>query len=503
MSLFSSYDAFQRKGWSLRTRFYFISGFLTLMILTMAAFSIHREYRLTTEDMEREKKRLVEVSAISVGNILMNEELAIRGKELADNFISKIMDMEDLRIAYIIVTDVSGKVIGDRYKDSLRGYKESNRDQLPLHTSVYDGTIIRRHKGEEEIMEAFIPLANGSEKLGALRIGFTMQSLHDRLLERYLVKPYKEIIVLAVGLIILQFVIIYVLILKIIKPILKLTDDLQEVGRGNLSIRSTFSHTDEIGFLSQAFNSMMDSLNSARSELERTHAHMVQTEKMAAMGKLAAGLAHEINNPLGGVLTCIETLKQDSQDEGLRTKYLELIHSGLHRIKRTVKQLLNFAEQRSFLPEPTDINVLVNRTLEMTSHHFSSNRISLHKNFDDNLSEILADPHQLIQVFVNLILNAVEAMPEGGDLWIKTCQEDGKVRIAIKDTGCGITEENLDRILDPFFSTKEPGQGTGLGLSVSYGIIQGHGGEIAVESQEFVGSEFSIVLNVDHHGDTN
>jgi signal transduction histidine kinase len=246
---------------------------------------------------------------------------------------------------------------------------------------------------------------------------------------------------------------------------------------------------------------MMDSLNQARKELERTHAHMVQTEKMAAMGKLAAGLAHEINNPLGGVLTCLETLRQNFQDEQVRTKYLDLIHSGLERIRRTVKQLLNFGKQRSFQLEPTDINALMNRTLEVTSHQLSSNNISLHKDLDQGFSKIMVDPHQLLQVFVNLILNAIAAMPEGGDLWIKTGQENGKVRVAIRDNGCGIPEENIDRIFDPFFSTKETGQGTGLGLSVSYGIIHDHGGKIEVKSETCVGSEFTIILPLDYLGE--
>ena len=301
-------------------------------------------------------------------------------------------------------------------------------------------------------------------------------------------------ILISVGLIALSFIIVYTLILNIIKPVMKLTDDLREVSRGNLSIRSTISHRDEIGFLSQAFNSMMDSLNQTRKELERAHAHMVQTEKMAAMGKLAAGLAHEINNPLGGVLTCLETLRQNFQDEQVRTKYLDLIHSGLERIRRTVKQLLNFGKQRSFQLEPTDINALMNRTLEVTSHQLSSNNISLHRDLDQGLSKIMVDPHQLLQVFVNLILNAIAAMPEGGDLWIKTGQENGRVSVAIRDNGCGIPEENIDRIFDPFFSTKDPGQGTGLGLSVSYGIIYDHGGKIEVESEKGMGSEFTILL---------
>ena len=106
----------------------------------------------------------------------------------------------------------------------------------------------------------------------------------------------------------------------------------------------------------------------------------------------------------------------------------------------------------------------------------------------------MVDPHQLLQVFVNLILNAIAAMPEGGDLWIKTGQENGRVSVAIRDNGCGIPEENIDRIFDPFFSTKDPGQGTGLGLSVSYGIIYDHGGKIEVESEKGMGSEFTILL---------
>ena len=495
MSFFSF--TFSPKGWNLKTKFYLISGFLILMMTLIIAFSIYREYRLTTEDLERQKKDLVEVFAIPIVNAVISyKELGpVQGKSLLDNCIARIMANKNLKIAYVVVTDTSGKIIG---RNHLQGYRKDYLGRTSLQSIVSDKTIIRRYKSGDEMIEVSTPLAGRFEKLGILRVGFSLESLQSRLFERYLVKRYKEMILISVGLIALNFIIVHALILNIIKPILKLTDDLREVSRGNLSIRSTISHRNEIGFLSQAFNSMMDSLNQARKELERTHAHMIQTEKMAAMGKLAAGLAHEINNPLGGVLTCVETIRQNSQDEEMRTKYLALIHSGLERIRRTVKQLLHFGKQRSFQLELTDINALMNRTLEVTSHQLSANNISLHRDIDQGLSRIMADPHQLLQVFVNLILNAIQAMPEGGDLWIKTGQENGRVKIAIRDNGCGIPEENIDRIFDPFFSTKDPGQGTGLGLSVSYGIIHDHGGKIEVESKTGVGSEFTILLPLDY-----
>ncbi|MBI4620430.1 MAG: HAMP domain-containing protein [Desulfobacterales bacterium] len=489
-----------KNEWSLKTKFYLISGFLILMVIIMVAFSIYRECCLTREILERGKKELVGVFAVSISDAVMNEKPEMGKKwELLDNYIGRIMANENLNIGYVVVADTSGRIIRDRYNERFEGYREIHLGQTTLQDTLPGNTLIRRYKADQEMLEISTPLIYGSRKVGYLRIGFYLQNLQDNLLKRYLVKPYNEIILLAVGLIALTFIIVYVLILKIIQPVLKLTDDLREVSRGNLSIRSSISHKDEIGFLSQAFNSMMDNLNQARRELRRTHAHMIQTEKMAAMGKLAAGLAHEINNPLGGVLTCLETLRQDSQDEELRAKYFNLIQTGLERIRKTVKQLLNFGKQRNFQPEPTDINMLMNRTLEMTSHHFSSNRITVQKEFYEDIPKILADPHQLIQVFVNLILNAIQAMPEGGDLWIKTCQEDANVSIIIRDRGCGIPKENLDRIFDPFFSTKEHEQGTGLGLSVSYAIIQDHAGEIEVESEEGFGSQFMILLPINHH----
>ena len=494
--MFSPFFQFRKKGLSLKTKFYFISGFIILMIVLMVAFSIYREYRLTSEDSQRVRKELVEVFAMSITSALMDEKRLNKGEPI-DQYISQIMANKSLKIEYIIVTDLLGNVIAKNYKKTQLE-KEIPSGSTVLESTIIDKKIRKRSKSEEEIMEVSAPLASESKPLGTLKVGFSQQSLQNRLVKRYFVLRHKEMIFFAFGLIALNFIIIHILILKTIKPIMNLTDNLKEVGRGNLSIRSTFGTKDELGFLSEAFNSMMENLNQAREELHHTHTQMIQTEKMAAMGKLAAGLAHEINNPLGGVLTCVETLKQNYQDEEQRTKYLYLVQTGLERIRRTVKQLLNFGKQRSFQPEPTDINVLMNRTLEMTSHQLSSNGISIHRDFDQNLSEILGDPHQLIQVFVNLILNAIQAMTEGGELWIRTFQEDGRVGISIRDTGCGIPGENMDRIFDPFFSTKEPGQGTGLGLSVSYRIIQEHGGEITVESQDGIGSEFVLFLPVNH-----
>ncbi|MFA4915351.1 MAG: ATP-binding protein [Syntrophales bacterium] len=485
---------FQKKGWSLKKKFHLISGFLILTIILIVVFSIYREYRLTTEDLEQQKKELVEVFAIPVTNALISyiDLDPLKGGTLLDNYITRIMANKNLKVGYVIVTDTSGKIIRRSYSQE---YVKNYGDMAFLPPVTPAKTIIRRHSGTVvDIIEVSKPLTKKFENIGILRIGFSLERLQSRLFERYIVKRYKEMILISVGLIVLNLIIVHALILNIIKPILKLTDDLSEVSRGNLSIRSTVSQRNEIGFLSKAFNSMMDSLDAARKELERTHAHMIQTEKMAAMGKLAAGLAHEINNPLGGVLTCIETIKQNPQDDKIRTKYLDLVYSGLERIRKIVKQLLNFGKQRSFQLMLTDINALMNRTLEVTSHQLSANNISLHKDIDQSLSRIMVDPHQLLQVFVNLILNAIQAMPEGGELWVKTGQENARVTISVMDNGCGIPEENLCRIFDPFFSTKAPGQGTGLGLSVSYGIIHDHGGKIVVESEKDRGSEFTIIL---------
>jgi two-component system NtrC family sensor kinase len=281
----------------------------------------------------------------------------------------------------------------------------------------------------------------------------------------------------------------------VLRPIGRITAMSQKVIEGDLSARVGVRPPGEMGILCQAIDSMADAIAQREEQLNLAARQQIgQSEKLASIGRLAAGVAHEINNPLTGVLTFAHLLRlkenmteQDRQD-------LDLIIHETTRAAEIVRGLLDFARERPPVKELLDINEVVGQTLRLIRSQKPVKQVVVVEDLAADLPRVDADMNQLQQVLVNLSLNACEAMPDGGTLLITTLAEHGKVLVKLTDTGCGIKKEHLDRIFDPFFSTKPVGKGTGLGLSVSYGIIQQHGGSIEVESEEGRGSTFTIVL---------
>lgn len=343
---------------------------------------------------------------------------------------------------------------------------------------------------------------------------------------------FSTVIFLAVALILAWLIFVLV-----DRPIGKLARVVSSAAEGRLDCRVDIASRDEFGQLSNGFNAMMDKitgfnreleekvkaaveecrrfnvelmkvnrhLEKANRELKESQEQIVRAEKMSAVGQLASGVAHEINNPLGGILTYIKlaikkldrySLDAQSLDISQLKKYMSMVEDEVNRCKGITGSLLDFSRAKQPEMKVFDITYIVNKALELTGHQLSEQRITLVRNFGSLPAKIVADPDQLQQVCINIILNAVHAMPEGGILEMSIRKRPSFVEIAFKDSGCGIADEDLTRIFTPFFTTKTVGQGTGLGLSVAYGIIKNHGGEITVKSKIGSGTTVTIVLPV-------
>jgi PAS domain S-box-containing protein len=232
------------------------------------------------------------------------------------------------------------------------------------------------------------------------------------------------------------------------------------------------------------------------TEKKQLEQQILSAEKLASIGKLAAGVAHEINNPLGGILNCLYNLRKGVLTPARQEEYLVSMEDGLRRVQKIVRQLLDFSQQHEPELSLTGINNVVDRVLVLTNHLFAPNHIALEKHLGRDLPDLMVDRHMIEQVLMNLILNAVQAMRNGGTLAIRTTAAEGQCYVEVKDTGCGIPASVLPRIFDPFFTTKSEGEGTGLGLSVSLGIVERHGGRILVESEVGSGTTFTLCLPV-------
>ena len=227
-------------------------------------------------------------------------------------------------------------------------------------------------------------------------------------------------------------------------------------------------------------------------ELQAAQAQLVRTEKLAALGRLAAGIAHEVNNPLQPILNCLEVAIEDiERGNNVDAEVLRVAEREVQRIKSIVTRLLDFARPSTSDKVALNLHELIDEILTLTNKQLERMCIEPLVQLESS-SPLTGNPNQIKQVLLNLVLNAMQAMPNGGRLRIHTYDKEGGVAIEISDTGVGMNEETIAQIFEPFYSTKD--DGTGLGLAVSYGIIQGHGGEIQVESEPGRGSRFTVWL---------
>jgi two-component system, NtrC family, sensor kinase len=279
---------------------------------------------------------------------------------------------------------------------------------------------------------------------------------------------------------------------KVVQPLVRLEQATTKIGQGDFGpIHHPGRIESEVDRLILAFNRMAE-------ELEARQEQIIHSRKIASLGTLVSGVAHELNNPINNIILTIDSLTGSRKvtDERRRTMLEDILTQAV-RASGIVKNLLDFSRSETALIEDLDIARILRETIQISENQITVSNINLHVDLATDLSKIKGNRQALQQVFINLLTNAVHAMPGGGELRIRACAgKDRKILITIQDTGSGIAEEHLPLIFDPFFTTKEVGQGTGLGLSVTHGIIKKHGGWITVDSTPGKGSTFTITLPI-------
>jgi len=385
-------------------------------------------------------------------------------------------------------------------------------------------TLGREHLGVTGNLSGGIVRKQETEQIGELTLVVSLDSINQSINS-----AIRTAIIAALLVMILTIVLVASFVRAVTRPIKTLVDVTANVSKGDLSQRVSIKQQDEIGRLAMTFNDMIASLEASRNEiegynrtleqkiiertreLEEAQAQLIQSEKLGAIGQLAAGVAHELNNPLGGILGyaqfSLEKMKKlvdgqlEENDRDKFVRYLSDIETQARRCKAIVQNLLKFSRaSRTTEFEDLDINAVLEETATFVEHQFEMNRLRLSLDFDKDLPPVPGNAGQLQQVFTNLLINAMHASPKDTEITIRTRfspavgEFDGAVELQFIDEGCGIPPELVKKIFEPFFTTKDVGKGTGLGLSVSYGIIRDHGGEIKVDSQPGAGTTFTIYL---------
>jgi len=397
----------------------------------------------------------------------------------------------DLRIATNVVTTEGKRAIGTYVSKEVKEHVLGKGERWTDRAFVVSDWYITSYEPIEDIF---------GNRVGMLYVGVLEEKYID-----IRNKAISILVAITVAGMLLAIGLGYVLANKIMSPVHRLIRASQQVSEGNLAPEIGPISKDEIGVLQKTFKDMVISLEERdkRSRAESEN-RLLQSEKQASVGRLAAGVAHEINNPLTGVLAYTHMLlrRKDLADD-IRSDLTTIVEST-ERVRKIVKGLLDFSRQTRLDREPSDVNKLVHSTIAIMENQALVKGVSLKFDPGENLPMVTLDRNQIQSVLLNMILNALDATEPGDNINIYTAtglstSESGQkgVEITIVDNGCGISPENLDKLFDPFFTTKEVGQGTGLGLSVSFGIVQRHGGTIRVQSEVGKGTRFFIWLPVE------
>lgn len=473
----------------LRARFFLYSNMLiagTMTIVTL--FAMVHERNSQHEAIDQRGRSIADVMGILITDALIQDELGhVDDPNYIDNSISQILERNQDLMRYVVVCDPDGRVLHATDRPLIGGFFP--RALGPDAVAALPVSGFRSVVGGQRLLEVRTTLGDASDFRGSLAIGFSLEQV-----ERRTAALARQAIVAAILLMLVNSVLTALYVETLIRPILNLNQTMKRATLGNLGVRASARTGDEVGELAGAFNRMMDELEAARDREKVQRAQLAHTEKMAAVGTLAAGVAHEVNNPLAGVLACVENMKSDPEDAESRDRYLDLIVDGLNRIERTVSNLLNFSRQREMRLEETALNHNLKHVVELVGYQLRQAGIEVRFDLDPSGAVVLADHFQMEQLFLNLVLNAVQAMPRGGELVLRTRVGEDAVAAEVRDSGKGMPEDIRDRIFDPFFTTRDVGEGTGLGLSVSDSITAAHGGTIDVTSTLGVGTVFRVEL---------
>ncbi len=445
------------------------------------------------------------------GGVLLNrnhdivdriKDVVYRGTKYEDKDIGTVTIFQsDLRISTNVISRHGKRAIGTR-----------------LSSEVYDRVIGEGRKWtarafvvNDWYISAYEPIKSiNGEVIGVLYVGLLEKKYVDMKTRTFLILASLTVVGMFLAL-----VIAFVLAAAVAKPILKLKEGAEAIAGGNYDYKVNVKTNDEIGSLAESFNGLArelkqtygmlqgrvesadKELKQANQELREKQKQLVHAEKLASLGALAAGVAHEINNPLGTIsLYAQMTTDELNEDQEDVRENMDIILKHANRAGQIVKNLLAYARDTELEMRKVKANAVLKDVLAMTAHQAELQQVAVAIKLADDVPVIVGDQDKLRQVFLNIVINALQAMPDGGQLSVTSCtsSDESALQVKIKDTGCGIPPEHVGKIFDPFFTTKETGKGTGLGLSVSYGIIEQHHGLLAVESQPGEGTTFTITF---------
>lgn len=407
------------------------------------------------------------------------EPLLYEERHMMHSILQASLSIERGIVVFAGVYDAKGNTIIPHDEASLIDDTQSRIQDMQQHYDV-------KEDNDRQLYDILMAIeAKGLGTIGFLRLGITKKFLIETITQ------VKQKLYLVVSGIIFAGIMAGLLIArKLISPILFLNQGVKRVASGELGVEIDVRGIGEIRELAVAFNEMSKKLKDSVEAMKTAHENLIRKERLYALGEFSAGLAHEIKNPL----TSIKMLMQSAKESGIQLspKDIEVIEGEINRIDRIVREFLLFAKPAKTVFVDTDINEILQEVIALSRRNTQKANITVVEDLEPGLSPIKAHPDGIKQVFLNIILNSIQAMQQGGILTISSYSENGVVYACFKDTGEGIPEEISKRIFDPFFTTKE--NGTGMGLYIAYNIVREHGGSIEISSEINKGTAVCISL---------
>lgn len=532
---------------SLQTKFILVTYLAVIILMLIIGITVTRMQRnIMMRDIERQGMILAESIAIPVISFLLYERLGfIEEGGLIDSYISEIFENKDIDLIYLTVLDEEGRVSAH---NDFNEYGRLYNDDITINAIYSDSPLFQKYYDNavgQEAIDFATPLSIGKKRWGTLKFGVSLEKVDHEIQATVL-----RVVIFTALLFLGGFIIITLLSRRFIRPItelartmevaggdlmdiqvetkgggdeisllgqsfnrmieriresnreqqetheklLRFANAVERTGGDLLDVDVDMEGSDEITLLGKSFNRMMERMRQSNIELKQTHEKLLRSQKLASLGILASGVAHEINNPLGGMFNCIEMLDQMGDNRDFRQRYLKLLKDGLNRIENTVGKLLWMSRKEEKNPRPVSVKEALDDMYGFVEYRMKQRNIDYKAQVEDSVS-VMIDPYDLQQILINLIINAIQSMEKSGTLRVNAYNHNPIVILEVSDTGKGMDEEELDKIFDPFYTTKHPGEGTGLGLWLTYEIVKHYDGDITVRSKEGHGTTFSIMLN--------
>ncbi|MDQ3828026.1 MAG: ATP-binding protein [Candidatus Tectomicrobia bacterium] len=485
---------------SLRAKFILV--IVALQIAVMGAVIVVIEYHQREAIIEQARLRAL---SLATSLTALSETYLINYDFAKLEQAAERLTADDKDVAYTVAHLHDGVVAVFSWRDDLQGKTlDDPISQKALQATEPLVQEVSLPESGEPGYDVAIPvlIPGSSKKWGTIRVGFSLQRAYGLIHQ-----VRRALLLLSLAAIVCGTSLAVFLAMRISRPIGHLVAAAHELARGSYGRRVHVDASDEIGYLAHAFEQMRASLlrhleneaeerrrlEASNRKLRDTQQQLIHSERLAVVGKVAARVAHEVNNPLAIIKTAVRIIKNQTGHASPAAGNLQMIEEEISRIARIIQELLEFSR-----PTPAQESVQVNSIIQglerVLAQNLQEKQITLKVILDSGLPLVRISSDQLKQVILNIVRNAEDAMPRGGELVIRTARAGGFVELGIADTGCGISEEYRERIFDPFFTTKQQGRGMGLGLAVSYGIIKAVNGHIEVASEVGKGSSFRVRL---------